>query len=97
MYAVLLSDFNNDDKVDIIVGGNQFRAKPQTGIYAGSQGVVYENNYNKIFKILKSKKSGIFIKDQIRDIKEIQVGNKKHILVSTNNNKLRCYSTINEN
>ena len=97
VYAVLLSDFNNDDKVDIIVGGNQFRAKPQTGIYAGSQGVVYENNYNKIFKILKSKKSGIFIKDQIRDIKEIQVGNKKHILVSTNNNKLRCYSTINEN
>ncbi|MEC8599251.1 MAG: VCBS repeat-containing protein [Bacteroidota bacterium] len=97
VYAVLLSDFNNDDKVDIIIGGNQFRAKPQTGIYAGSQGVVYENYYNKIFKILKSKKSGIFIKDEIRDIKEIQVGNKKHILVSTNNNKLRCYSTINEN
>ena len=97
VYAVLLSDFNNDDKVDIIIGGNQFRAKPQTGIYAGSQGVVYENYYNKIFKILKSKKSGIFIKDEIRDIKEIQVGNKKHILVSTNNNKLRCYSIINEN
>lgn len=97
VYAILLNDFNNDDKVDIIIGGNQFRAKPQTGIYAGGQGIAYENRDNEIFRNLKSRESGILIKDEIRDIKEIEVANKKHILISMNNNRLRCYSVINEN
>ena len=96
VYASLLNDFNDDKKIDIIIGGNQFRAKPQTGIYAGSFGTVYENHDNKGFKALKSKESGIFFKGETRDIKEIEVGNKKHILVSTNNGILKLYSVNNE-
>lgn len=97
IYASLLSDFNNDQKVDIIIGGNQFRAKPQTGIYAGSFGTVYENIKNKGFKTLKSKESGIFFNGEVRDIKQIEIGNKKHILVSKNNGILKLYSVNNEN
>ena len=97
IYAALLSDYNNDEKIDIIIGGNQFRAKPQTGIYAASHGAVYENRNNEEFRAVRSSESGIFIKEEIRDIKQIHVGNKNHVLISSSNGKLRCYSVSNEN
>ena len=96
VYASLLNDFNDDGKIDIIIGGNQFRAKPQTGIYTSSYGAIFENIDKDRFKVMKSEESGIFIKGEIRDIKQIKVGDKKHILVSTNNDKLKCYNVINE-
>ena len=97
IYAALLSDYNNDEKIDIIIGGNQFRAKPQIGIYAASHGAVYENRNNEEFRAVRSSESGIFIKEEIRDIKQIHVGNKNHVLISSSNGKLRCYSVSNEN
>jgi hypothetical protein len=97
IYATLLNDYNNDKKIDIIIGGNQFKAKPQTGIYAASHGAVYENQNNERFRALGSRESGIFIKEEIRDIKQIQVGNKNHYLISSSNGKLRCYNVIIEN
>ena len=96
VYASLLNDFNGDEKIDIIIGGNQFRAKPQTGIYTSSYGAIFENIDKDRFRVMKSEESGIFIKGEIRDIKQIKVGDKKHILVSTNNDKLKCYNVINE-
>lgn len=92
IYAALFHDFNNDEKFDIIIGGNQYRAKPQTGIYAASHGTVYQNINNGRFKALKSKESGIFIKGEIRDIKKIEIGDIEHILVSTSNGNLKCYA-----
>ena len=92
VYGEVLFYENATFKKDIIIGGNQYRAKPQTGIYAASHGTVYQNINNGRFKALKSKESGIFIKGEIRDIKKIEIGDIEHILVSTSNGNLKCYA-----
>ncbi len=44
VYAINADDFNKDGICDIILGGNQYRAKPQTGIFAGSYGILLQGN-----------------------------------------------------
>ena len=44
VYAIDADDYDNDGICDIILGGNQYRAKPQTGIYAAGYGLFLKGN-----------------------------------------------------
>jgi len=91
VYAIYADDFDNDGLVDLLLGGNQFNAKPQTGIYAANFGTVLKSIGNREFVTLNSLESGISIQGQIRDIKSIAIEGKKYLLIALNNDKLRLY------
>ena len=40
VYAIAVDDFDGDKNLDLLVGGNLYRAKPETGIYDGSYGLL---------------------------------------------------------
>ena len=44
VYAIDADDYDNDKICDIILGGNQYRAKPQTGIYGAGYGLFLKGN-----------------------------------------------------
>ena len=90
-YAISVADINKDGKKDIILGGNQYCAKPQTGIYAGSYGNVLINKGNRQFEIVPSVKSGFFVTGQIRDIQTINYQQRKFLLVTRNNDSLETF------
>jgi hypothetical protein len=88
IYALLVNDFNGDDNEDILMGGNLYRAKPETGIYDGSYGLLILGDGKGNFKSLKANESGIQIKGEIRDFLTITPKGKTFVLVGINNEKL---------
>jgi enediyne biosynthesis protein E4 len=92
IYSIYASDLNNDGKIDLVLGGNQINAKPQTGIYSANIGtVIIKSTGNREFETMDISESGIYEKGQIRDIKEILIDNKIHLLVAINNERLKIY------
>lgn len=92
VYAILPTDVDQDGKRELLLGGNLFVAKPQTGIYAGSNGLVIKVMPDRTFKSLPPSESGFYVKGQIRDIKSIPVSNKRElILVARNNDKIKVF------
>jgi hypothetical protein len=85
IYTLLTADFNKDGHLDILLGGNQSKAKPETGIYQGSYGLLLKGHGNGSFSALKQDESGLFIKGEMRSLTTIRVKNKPNIIVGKNN------------
>ncbi len=91
VHAISLEDFDKDGQLDLLLGGNFYRSKPEVGIYDGSYGLFLKGNGNGNFISVPAKDSGFFVKGEIRDIATIQVGDKNSILVARNNDRLLVF------
>ena len=93
VYAILVSDFNNDKHKDIFLGGNFYGLKPEVGRYDASYGVTFLGNpkKNKGFTYLTPQESGFFIRGEIRDAREIKMKHKNVVVVARNNDKLNVF------
>src|SRR5450756_424976 len=50
VYAIIADDFDHDGICDILIGGNQYRAKPETGINDASYGLFLKGNKDGTWK-----------------------------------------------
>ncbi len=91
VYAIFAEDFNNNGECDILIGGNQNRAKPETGIYEASYGLLLEAKNNGIWESVSNTNSGFYSKGEIRDLKVIKINGERIIVVARNNNNLKFY------
>jgi hypothetical protein len=82
--AICATDINQDGKTDLILGGNMFGFPPQFGRLDASYGHLVLNNGRGDFNWVEPGLSGLNIKGQIRDIKEIQTDRKKTFLIVQN-------------
>ncbi|MES2893481.1 MAG: VCBS repeat-containing protein [Bacteroidota bacterium] len=82
--AITTTDLNGDSKPDLILGGNLFGFTPQFGRLDASCGDVLLNNGKGEFARVNPKKSGISLRGEIKDIKEIAGKNVRYILVVQN-------------
>lgn len=89
--AILIYDFNHDGLNDIVLGGNQYMAKPEFGIQTASFGQVFLQNSYGSFIYLPFEKSGLFERGEIRDLEIISIGQKDYLLVAKNNSELTTY------
>ncbi len=89
--AILISDINNDQRKDIILGGNQYKAKPELGINAGSYGQVFLQNPDGSFDYLPFEESGLFETGEIRDMKIITIRGKEYLIIAKNNSEIATY------
>ena len=69
VYAIAADDFDHDGICDILIGGNQYRAKPETGIYDASYGLLLKGKADGDMEICTLLHSGFFTKGEIRDLK----------------------------
>ncbi|MBL7873494.1 MAG: VCBS repeat-containing protein [Cyclobacteriaceae bacterium] len=88
VYSILTDDFNQDGNLDLILGGNLYRAKPETGIYDGSYGLLLTGDGHGTFKYEPATRSGLLIKGEVRSLKQIKHKDIKLVLVGKNNDKL---------
>jgi len=91
VYAIIAGDFDHDGICDIVIGGNQYRAKPETGINDASYGLFLKGNKDGTWTPVSSMKSGIFTKGEIRDLKNININGNRYIVVARNNDYLQLY------
>jgi opacity protein-like surface antigen len=85
MYSILANDFDADGKMDLLMGGNLYRVKPEVGRYDASFGVFMKGDGKGGFKTIRPKDCGFFVDGEIRDIKTIRIGNLDCVLVARNN------------
>ncbi|MDF1694626.1 MAG: VCBS repeat-containing protein [Saprospiraceae bacterium] len=90
-YAIQVIDLNGDDLLDIILGGNQYKSKPEFGINAASFGQVFLQNTDGTFIYLPFEKSGLLEFGEIRDLEVIHIGTKQYLLVGKNSSELSTY------
>lgn len=91
VYAIAADDFDKDGTIDILLGGNQYRSKPEAGINDASYGLFLRGTADGNWKPLKAEESGIFVKGEIRDFRTMKIRNKTILLVAMNNDKLQLY------
>jgi hypothetical protein len=91
VYAIAADDFDHDGTCDILLGGNQYRAKPQTGIYNGSYSLFLKMDNDGKWYPVSSSVSGFFTKGEIRDLKQLTIGGRRIIAVARNNDNLQFY------
>lgn len=83
--ALAFSDVNSDGVADLLVGGNDYRIKPEWGINASTYGQLFLGDGQGHFKYVNQKKSGLNISGEIRQIKKIMVGEEENIIFVRNN------------
>ncbi|OEK06889.1 VCBS repeat-containing protein [Roseivirga misakiensis] len=91
IYAVSTNDFNNDGNLDILLGGNLHRVKPQVGKYDANYGVVLLGDGKGNFKTLDKNETGLSISGEVRDFKVQTLNGEKYLLIAMNNEPVKAY------
>ena len=86
-FAINVSDFDGDGKPDILLGGNFYQAKPETGIYDAGYGCLLKGDGKGNFQSMNMSESNFCVPGAIRDFSILQSGEKKLLLVTRNNGK----------
>ncbi|HEV8080473.1 MAG TPA: VCBS repeat-containing protein [Chitinophagaceae bacterium] len=89
-------DINKDGYIDLLVGGNQSGFPPQFGRLDASYGDVFINDRKGGFTWLDANHSGLKIKGEVRDIKEISTTKNKYFLFARNNDFPLLYQLNNK-
>ena len=88
-YSIISDDINNDGFMDLILGGNLSRVKPEFGPNSSSYSTLLLGTKDNRFKYVNSKLSGLSISGEIRDLDKIKINNKDSYIFAINNSKLK--------
>ena len=89
IFSIISDDINNDGIMDLILGGNLSRIKPEFGPNSSSYSTLLLGAKDNRFKYVNSKLSGLFISGEIRDLDKIKINNKDSYIFAVNNSKLK--------
>lgn len=92
VYAIEAGDFNKDGNTDILLGGNQYRVKPELGRYDASYGTFLSGDGKGNF-VTEPAETGWNIDGEVRDIMTVNVGGRKVIVVARSNAAVVTLST----
>lgn len=82
--AILPTDVNNDGKMDLIMAGNEFGFQPQFARLDANQGCILINDGKGGFTVLPDAQTGMRLRGQVRDMKELRGINGRFLLVLQN-------------
>jgi len=91
--GIVIDDFNKDGIQDILIGGNRFEVEIETTRSDASIGLVLLGSTSGKFKPISYKESGIFLPNNVKQIKKININqNKTGVLVGTSDDELSLYT-----
>jgi len=76
---------------DSFLGGNFYGIKPEVGRYDASYGVTFVGTPQHTFKYISPAESGLFVKGEVRDIREVNTIKGKYIMVARINDSLQIF------
>jgi hypothetical protein len=97
MFGIDVTDFDGDGNVDIALGGNLYKVKPQVGRYDASYGLFLRGDGKGHFAPQQAKQSGIRIDGEVRDMVTLSTATKKILVVARNSNPVVVYQVKNDN
>lgn len=90
--ALLATDFNHDNRQDIISAGNFYLNNIQLGRYDASYGQALAGLEGNTFTPVPSATSGLSVRGQTRKLRQIVVGGKVYYLAIRNNDTVQAFS-----
>ncbi len=91
VYAIQAADFNGDGNIDLLLGGNLFRAKPQVGKYDANYGILLLGDGEGNFKASSKVATGLALEGEVRDFILHTVNGQKVLLVFMNDAPVQAY------
>jgi hypothetical protein len=91
VYGIAIEDIDNDNHLDIILGGNLFGVKPEVGRYDALRGLILKGNGNGDFQPLTSFESGLNIEGEVRHIALLRGKSDKKFAFVRNDNSLKLF------
>ena len=91
IHAIAVDDVNDDGHMDLMLGGNQYRQKPELGINDGSYGLILLGDGQRNFTSMSIKESGLFEKGEIRQILVIKDKTKTKYIFAKNDDYPQIY------
>ncbi|MBQ4913794.1 VCBS repeat-containing protein [Maribacter sp. MMG018] len=85
LYAIMVQDFDQDGKKDMLLGGNLYGVKPEVGRYDASYGAFLKGMGNADYKTQHSINTGLLLDGQIRDFAKLKVQDKSILIAGRNN------------
>lgn len=87
------TDINNDGFIDLIMAGNNFEFKPQFSRLDANYGSVLINNQKDNFEWQDYSKSGFFVKNEVKHIKQFKdKDGKAYLIVVINDDKPKIFA-----
>jgi hypothetical protein len=91
VYGIEIFDFDSDGKLDIMLGGNFYKSKPEMGRYDASLGLFLRGDGKANFESVPSLKSGIRLDGEVRDILMVHTASAPLLVISRNNDSIIVY------
>ncbi|SDS24106.1 Repeat domain-containing protein [Formosa sp. Hel1_31_208] len=95
--ASIVLDINEDGNLDIITVGNHYGVEVETTRYDAGFGTVLIGDGQNNFKFYSPQKSGLYIPEDSRDIKQLKTNNKKLIITTNNDKSLSIFNKNDKN
>jgi hypothetical protein len=90
--AVLIEDFDGDENLDVLLGGNFHHPNIQMGRYDASYGLLLKGDGRGNLYPLQNNKSGLSITGQVSGLKSVKVGNRTFYLAVRNNQPVQIFT-----
>jgi hypothetical protein len=91
--SILVKDFDNDGKKDVLLAGNKFDVEVETTPADASPGLFMKGIGGLEFKCMKPMESGFFVPYNVKDMQAIMTKGQWSIVLGINNDKLRIFVT----
>ncbi len=88
---IVVSDFNHDGNIDLLLAGNDYAVRPSYGRYDASYGWCLLSDSAHDYKTLMPVESGLKIKGDARRIIPIEIAGKKYLVAVVNNGDLQVF------
>lgn len=88
---ILISDFNGDNKKDLLLAGNWFVAEIETPRADAGTGVYLVNKGNRQFEVKSSFESGFFANRDVRNMALLRSKDGLKVVVANNNSGLQIF------
>jgi len=89
LHSIVIHDFNDDSREDLLIGGNFYDCNIQMGRYDASYGNLLLNQGKGNFETLPNRESNLDLEGQIRDMKLIKFGEGYLIIGARNKDNLQ--------
>lgn len=91
---ILVKDYNLDGNMDAIIAGNLYASEVETPRADAGYGLLLLGTGTTNFTPVPAHQSGLFLDGDVKDMKEIRVGDKSYILSARNNDFLKFTEII---
>jgi hypothetical protein len=91
VYAIEVTDFNRDGKLDFILAGNQSAIRIRIGAIDANYGQLFQGDGKNGFRYMSQPESGLSFTGDIKSLKLVKVGTSEYLFAGVNNMGVIAY------